>query len=336
MKTNKKTSSKKDIAILKKAIKKELKPDEIEALKETVEHPKEEIVEPTHQNLNTNQEIAQPLQEVKKDTAIDTATNPLIENQNNPISEPIQETGVIDIFEQLKQGTQEDLNKASDVIESTQSTVNKIEEVANNLNDVTSDEIAEDLAKKEGYKAKASIIVELCDVGFMVICILISWDFTDENQKRFTLNSERKKAIQHNLYKIYCLDNKKVNPKKDIWFLVLGSYTPMLIVAVLMLFRRMKAKQELKEKEKQIKILEARHRAEKQDLINQIEEAKDEQIFLHNQLKNNSFKNDLSIPNLKKDKEVEKQITMHLTGDLTPKKRGVKKGVKRGSYKKRS
>lgn len=103
--------------------------------------------------------------------------------------------------------------------------------------------------KKELAKINASVIVELMDVLFMLLCMWASGDWSENAQKSYTLVPQRKKAIQIPLFQLLMRRKKKTNPTAAIVFLILGSYTPMIILAVMRGIKQKREKAEQQEKE---------------------------------------------------------------------------------------
>lgn len=173
-------------------------------------------------------------------------------------------------------------------------------------------------------KVKADIYIELSDLLFMLLCCFMTWDFSDVNQSRFSLNKDRKKAISDSLSKIFALSKEKSNPKKDIMFLIIGSYVPMLIVATMVLVKNMKAKTELKK----LGITPQSNKGQAPIFSQQRSSQEFQQPQTFEQFPQNSkaFNNVPIIGNVQNAGE----------GMAIPQRgRGVVAGVKRGSYKKK-
>lgn len=238
----------------------------------------------------------------------------------------------LSLWDEVAQPTNEDKG-IKEQIKNTSEAITNLAEQASDINNNLSELEAEEQAKKEGWKVKASITVELCDVAFMLICLLLTWDFDDENQKRFTLNSERKKAIQTNLVKIYALDNKKTNPKREMIFLIMGSYVPMLLVAVIMLINRLKNKQQAKQAKQSFNKIQAAAEQEAAQLRQQLEAERHKYETLNNMVKSAQ---PAQVPAQRPDFITAPKIGRTPKAPvMTGKGRGVKAGQKRGAYNKK-
>jgi hypothetical protein len=282
--------------------------------------------------------------------AVETSAVETIAVETPAVETPAVETPAVEtpadapkvsIFSKIYQKTEEDIKRVTTPVESI------AQDLKNSATAISEPEAeAEAKAKKEASKVKAGIVVELCDVVFMIICILITWDFSEENQKTFTLNNDRKNAIKHNLQKLYELDTKAPNPKRDIWFLIIGSYTPMLIVAVFMMFRRFKNKADEKKMQANFNQIQASEKAKMDALLSELEAERFKSKTLSEKLDATDVKFEtVKDTTIKKDRELLNRVTPKATKIEVPlnfkksknKKgsgRGVKAGTKRGSYKK--
>lgn len=275
--------------------------------------------------------IQDPLKsESVTNNSVETITEPTITNIPPTKEEPLS------IWNDIKKVTEEDQNIkptieiAADNLNESESEYSTIEGMANDAS--RGIDIDEENARKQSNLANASITVELIDVGFMFVCILLTWDFTDENQKKFKLNEQSKKAIKTNLYKVYEATGKVSNPKKQIWFLILGSYAPMLLVAFLIMFRNLREKQQSKKRKIEIQNMETMAIQRESDLKLQneqlqknIEILKQENAY-NMELQKNKF-------TATTDRPFKGQPNM---GKKLPIKKGsgVRSGIKRGPYKK--
>lgn len=266
-----------------------------------------------------------------------TEQKPLENLQPDP--EPLKqdlEKRTLSLWDEIKTPTNEDSgikDQVKEVAGTLQNLASEANESFNNISEIE----AEQLAQKTSYKVKASIVVELCDVAFMVLCLLLTWNFDDDNQKKFTLNTERKKAIVFNLQKVYELEGKKLTPKKDIMFLIIGSYVPMLLVAVFMLINRLKTKAEDKKNKTAFSIQQMHQQKETDNLKNQLASLQYEKEILQREVESKNpmtIKPDpkpkefLNVPDLGRIKKTALKTASTGSG------RGVKAGMKRGSYKK--
>lgn len=211
----------------------------------------------------------------------------------------------LSMFEDIGKPTEEDANiKPQSFIES----------MANKASsDTIIDEKDNNLALS---KVKADIYIELSDLLFMLLCCFMTWDFSDVNQSRFSLNKDRKRVISDSLSKIFALSKEKSNPKKDIILLIIGSYIPMLIVATMVLLKNMKAKTELK------RLGNTPNQSQQQAPIFSQQRSETFEQFPQN---SKAFNNVPIIGNV------------HNAGEgmaIPQKGRGVALGTKRGSYKK--
>lgn len=164
----------------------------------------------------------------------------------------IKPTSLID---QMGNITQEDMNKT----EPTGDDFTKDDEHTNFEKRVSDLASGEDFVTNEGAtdeedtpeyrremsKIKASALVEFFDVIFMVICCAISKDFSESAQKSYTLVLPRKNAIKANVFQIMAFSKKKHNPMGTLVFLIIFSYIPLIITAVM---TRMKHKREEQER----------------------------------------------------------------------------------------
>lgn len=256
-----------------------------------------------------------------------------------PVETPAGNNAPLSIWDDIAKSTQEDANIGTTKtvlsdLDDDNDAFNSLDNLANqaNGNDAADDENT----RKQGNLVKAGIVVEIMDVVFMLICLFITWDFTDDNQKKYTLHKDRKKAIQSNLYKLYELSGKKPNPKKDIWFLILGSYAPLLFIAVLTMIKNFKEKNEAKKRQATISKMEIENAQiiENQNaelwqqqqynkaLLEEIEQLKSKKA---NQFEATTIRPFRDVPSHGKTPAVKKP-----SGG-----RGVKAGQKRGSYNKK-
>lgn len=332
LKNRKTTSKKEDIEKLAKITGK--KAPEI---KEEVKTPDPENLEQQHKDFKDSLQPDPKTEEVKTDET-PTPEVKTEEVKTEVKTEAAPEKKKLSLWDDIAKPTNEDTG-IKEQVNRTADTLNNFADSANDLNSSISEMEQEAIAKKESYKVKAGIIVELCDVGFMVVCLLLTWNFDDENQKKFTLNSERKNAIKYNLQKVYEMEGKQLNPKKDIMFLIVGSYIPMLLVAVFIMINNLKAKSEAKKNKLAFNQVQRQQEKKQQEMNIQLQAARYENEQLQKQLeisalqeKNKGVKREFiqtpAIGRKKPVKEKAVKVTANNSG------RGVKPGTKRGSYNK--
>ena len=58
-------------------------------------------------------------------------------------------------------------------------------------------------------------------------------DFSDKNQEKFTLVKARKNSIKANVFQIMAFSKKKHNPMGTLIFLIIFSYVPLIVMAVM-------------------------------------------------------------------------------------------------------
>lgn len=271
--------------------------------------------------------------EIKTEIPIEIPLNKL--DTEIPVSEIKTEIPqakrTLSIWNDIKKKTEEDktivpvTTKIEDVAE-------KLTQSATLNNEAQEDEIA----RKEACKAKASIIVEVADTVIGLCCCALMWDFGDTMQKKFSLHAERKKAIENNLYKILMLSKKMPNPSKDIVWLILGSYAPMLLVALIGMFNRLKRKKEDQAKENEYASIVSEYKNKEALRFQEINERDRQILELQNKLNSpptaeekKNYDHFTNAPKLGKDKK------QKIYKDHNLKTRGVKPGTPRGPYKKR-
>lgn len=181
----------------------------------------------------------------------DTSTGSVTE-----IETPI-ENGKITIGEDLSEATQEDLDK-KDITSDVNSFANS-DNITDRVEGLTVDDFPtnegateeEDTPeyRREMSKIKASAMVEFFDVIFMLICLVISKDFSDKNQEKFTLVKARKNSIKANVFQIMAFSKKKHNPMGTLIFLIIFSYVPLIVMAVMERIKSKKAEQEKQKEE---------------------------------------------------------------------------------------
>jgi hypothetical protein len=280
--------------------------------KKKLNTPKAEIkIEPV---IEAKEEITQNVNEEIK-PEIKTEPIPNTEIKTEVKQEIKSEKKTLSIWDQIKKPTEEDKNISA--ASSTNDIVNNLAIAA------VEDPLTDANAKKQGNKVKAAIYIEIADVIFNLLCLVITWDFSTANQEKFKLHKDRKQAIENNLFKIFELSNKTPNPKKEIWFLILGSYVPMLLVALMVLIARLRNKQKEKEKEEQFQIIVEENKTNNANHLVEMERMKTQNQFLINEIE--TLKNGQG-----------KKSERNPVSTLNEKKsRGVKLGEKRGSYKKK-
>lgn len=244
--------------------------DEIKAVKEVLKFKTEQT---TEQNVS---EIPDNSNSIPDNTDSNTITDSVTEKKSEteiPKTETaeiktetiIPETSAnISLDSDLAEQTQEDLDKKN--ITETVNDISNGENITQRVEGLTDDDFPtnegaseeEDSPeyRKEMSKIKASALVEFFDVIFMIICLVISKDFSDKNQEKFTLVKARKNAIKSNVFQIMAFSKKKHNPMGTLVFLIIFSYIPLVVMAIM---ERIKAK-----KQEQEKLAEAQRQAELQ------------------------------------------------------------------------
>lgn len=207
---------------------------------ETSENPVEEI----KKDPLPNEETVEKTSEIKTETT--EAENPVTEVKAEEIkAETIAKPASdgLSFFDDVKEKTEED----------TKAEKGKAETIADDLLDPddlpTADEEMDGEQKKELSKIRAGIYVQVIDLVFMLICMLITGEWSDEGQKKYSLIPQRQKAIKISIYQLLLQSKRKPKPSQDLTWLILGSYAPMIIIALVGLFRKRKEKKKLQEAE---------------------------------------------------------------------------------------
>jgi len=184
----------------------------------------------------------------------------------------------ISVFDDMALPTEEDAGQQ-----------NRMENAVNALSDTVDDMPTEEEAlaagdndlrvKKELAKINAMVIVELMDVLFMFLCLWCSGDWSEDAQKKYTLVPTRKKAIQIPLYQLLMRRKKATNPVAAIIFLVLGSYAPMIILAILKGIKTKREKQKESEEVAELQRQLANAQTQTQSLQTQLQNASAQHAF---------------------------------------------------------
>lgn len=163
-----------------------------------------------------------------------TETTPIVEAAPVVETTPIVETppeviteakNTITMFQDMVASTEQDKDQLS-----------KLETIGDAFLDESSfgDAIEDsEEVRKTNAKIASGIWVTCIDVAAMLGCLFLSDDFSDESQRKFSLIPERKKAIQHSIYQLLMLRKKKTNPVFSLIIAILGSYAPMIVIAIL-------------------------------------------------------------------------------------------------------
>jgi len=222
--------------------------NEIKAVREILDFKTQQTINP---------ELQKPIEtpETPSETPLETTSEV---NQPETPSEPVNtsEAHKITIGEDLSEATQEDFDK-KDTAQAVNDFVNS-DNITDRVEGLTLDDFPtnegateeEDTPeyRREMSKIKASAMVEFFDVIFMLICLVISKDFSDKNQEKFTLVKARKNSIKANVFQIMAFSKKKHNPMGTLIFLIIFSYVPLIVMAVMERIKSKKAEQE-KQKE---------------------------------------------------------------------------------------
>jgi len=179
----------------------------------------------------------------------------------------------------------------------------KIGEIAEGFaEDIENSDPDNEIGSNAALRIKARTQTELIGVGMSLLLTVISWEFTLDNFNKWGLHKDRKKELSQTIYQVLLLDKKKTNPKRDLMYLIAGLYTPLLIMAIMTLFTKIK---ENREKAKQVAAEQAEIRKQ--------------------QLKNNNF----ASAEPAKFTEVKKEVIK----ENKPEKPKGKKTEKRGRHK---
>lgn len=193
-------------------------------------------------------EEIKPIEQTEPVAEVQTPSEPITPETVNDAPNveqtlPVTETEMsnISIADDLGEKTQEDIDKKT--IAETVNDFTSSDNTTQRLEDLTGDDFQtnegateeEDTPeyRREMSKIKASAIVEFFDVVFMIICLVISKDFSDKNQERFTLVKARKNAIKSNVFQIMAFSKKKHNPMGTVIFLIIFSYVPLIVIAIM-------------------------------------------------------------------------------------------------------
>lgn len=232
---------------------------EIKAVRDVIDIKKNQttssVTDEKLAELENNEKVnLENTENVNTETTNDTATE--IVNSNETVTE------TLDVAEPKKKSilsdmanfiTQEDLDKkqtATETISDTQPKTNIEERLESagiddfSLNEGATEEEDTPEHRREMAKIKASALVEFFDVIFMLICLGISKDFSDNAQTKFSLVKERKNAIKANVFQILAFSKKKHNPMGTVIFLILFSYVPLIAIAIMQRVKRKKEEQQ--------------------------------------------------------------------------------------------
>jgi hypothetical protein len=244
-----------DINILKRQIKHKVIED--------VEPIKEEPIKveaPNVEATNVEPVINESVQEVES-TVLNDSLEPVINEPAKEVEPTTLDASTIINTEPVKATSESVTPKRISLFGNIQKPTEQDKEIKdaldNPLEETTmlssgNEMLDDDNYKKQTYIVKASVVIEIIDVVFAIVCMFMTSDFSEENQKVYSLGKDRKRAIQTNLVKIYVLDNKKVNPKKDIYWLILGSYAPLLVMALFTMLKKIRDKRKEKENKQAI------------------------------------------------------------------------------------
>ena len=230
--------------------------NEIKAVKEVLKIKKEQTVIDT--------EITESIEAPPVETNTVPIETPPVETNTEPQPKqtPIENSTNFSLESDLSEQTQEDLDKKT-TAETINETLNS-ENITQRVEGLTDDDFPtneggneeEDTPeyRREMSKIKASALVEFFDVIFMIICLVVSKDFSDKNQEKFTLVKARKNAIKSNVFQIMAFSKKKHNPMGTLIFLIIFSYIPLVVMAIMERIKTKKIEQEKKIQEEKEKI----------------------------------------------------------------------------------
>lgn len=148
------------------------------------------------------------------------------------------EAGEPSVFDEINEKTKEDENIK-----------NQVEKTAEEFTDddfTEPDETGKAQESKEVLKIKANTQASLIEVGFQLLLCVITWEFTLENFEKWKLKTEKKRELKNAIYQVLLLERKKTSPKKQLAWLVGGIYVPLVILAVMTLFGKIKMWKEQK------------------------------------------------------------------------------------------
>ena len=249
--------------------------EQIKALEEAIAIKKnqtsvisEEIEKQLEVNNTENEVINEPEKTPLNETEPVNEVNTLTE-QKETVTEPEIKSNV-SLVDDFIGVTQEDLNKKDTVFSESNDDKTAFEERAENLtsddfvtNEGATEEEDTPEYRREMAKIQASALVEFFDVIFMLICLGISKDFSDDAQKRFSLVAPRKNAIKANIFQILVFKKKKYNPMSTVVMLVLFSYVPLIAIAIM---NRVKKKKEEQEQARQLALMKIQNQNNIQQL----------------------------------------------------------------------
>lgn len=204
---------------------------------------------------NTEQEQPQQ-EEPKKEESGSTGEPPASEQSSNP---PQEEKGATESKNDPPKDVKKRLSIFSDIAKKTEQDfekrdpVSKVEEIAQDLAVAeklpTENEEEDPETKRAMAEISAGLYVTVIDLVFMLLAMWVSDDWTEAAQKKYSLVPERKKALKTPIFQLLMRKKKKANPWVALSGAILGSYAPMMVLAVIAGVNKKRTKREQEERE---------------------------------------------------------------------------------------